>query len=280
MWEMEVEEMEAVLEKIWDLHDKLSDAIHIISRSHFLNSIKSPLNNNSNNQPQKSISKSPSGAGFVFAKDFRPYCDTDDDAITEARSLNSIRSALENLEDQLEFFHTVQSQQRAERDAAIARLEQSRIVLAMCLADHHGKKYKVIEEALAFVGDVHDAGRFVKPGNPFETPKSHSGENLEGCEGKKPNILMQMLISSFNIAKKSFKLECMGGVLGNAALIAVSMLALLQLNQVALKSNFVLEVPQLREDSCYTKGSEENTYHLEDSSSGPVKQLDVLAARG
>ena len=41
----------------------------------------------------------------------------------------------------------VQTQQRAERDAAIARLEQSRIVLALRLVDHHGKKYKVFEEA-------------------------------------------------------------------------------------------------------------------------------------
>ncbi|GKD97479.1 plastid division protein PDV1 [Tanacetum coccineum] len=46
---------------------------------------------------------------------------------------------------------TVQTQQRAERDVAIARLEQSRIVLALRLADHHGKKYKVIKEARAFV---------------------------------------------------------------------------------------------------------------------------------
>ncbi|KAE8694954.1 ribosome bioproteinsis protein BMS1-like protein [Hibiscus syriacus] len=37
---MEIEEIEAVLEKIWNLHDKLSNAIHSISRVHFLNSIK------------------------------------------------------------------------------------------------------------------------------------------------------------------------------------------------------------------------------------------------
>ena len=58
---------------------------------------------------------------------------------------------------------TVQTQQRAERDAAIARLEQSRIVLALRLADHHGKKYKVIEEARAFVGEVQNHGKFTPP---------------------------------------------------------------------------------------------------------------------
>ncbi|KAK9145331.1 hypothetical protein Sjap_005234 [Stephania japonica] len=30
-WDMEMEEIEALLEKIWDIHDKLNDAIHAIS---------------------------------------------------------------------------------------------------------------------------------------------------------------------------------------------------------------------------------------------------------
>ncbi|XP_058100252.1 plastid division protein PDV1 [Magnolia sinica] len=265
-WEMEMEEIETVLEKIWDIHDKLSDAIHAISRSHFLSSIKSLQKYDR------------SSAGFVYAKDFR--ASDDDAAIAEARSLNAIRTALENLEDQLEFFHTVQSQQRAERDAAIARLEQSRIVLAMRLADHHGKKYKVIEEALAFVGDVHEAGRFVSPENLFEMPRSQSAENLEDGERKGSNVLMQMFMSCFTFAKKSLKLEHMGGVLGHTALVAVSMLALLQLHQVTFKSDFVLEVPQAEDDSFYRKRNE-NVSQLEgSSSSGCAKHLDVLLARG
>lgn len=99
-WEMEIEEIEAILEKIWDLHDKLSDAIHSISRVHFLNSIKS-LRKSDKNKPLNDVDEHRSG--FVFAKDFR--VDDDDLAIQEAKSLNSIRTALENLEDQLEFFH-------------------------------------------------------------------------------------------------------------------------------------------------------------------------------
>lgn len=99
-WEMEIEEIEAILEKIWDLHDKLSDAIHSISRAHFHNSVKfvrksdksKPLNNFDENR-----------FGFVYAKGFRT--DDVDLAIREAKSLNAIRTALENLEDQLEFFH-------------------------------------------------------------------------------------------------------------------------------------------------------------------------------
>jgi hypothetical protein len=114
-WDMELEEIEAVLEKIWDLHDKLSDAIHSISRSHFLHSIKSlkttttttnkKLNNENDVGFEDNNSNSNNRAsGFVFFKDFR-VDGNDLSTIQEAKSLNSIRTALENLEDQLEFFH-------------------------------------------------------------------------------------------------------------------------------------------------------------------------------
>lgn len=98
---MEVDEIEAVLEKIWDLHDKLSDAILLISRTHFLNSLKSLKKS----ERKKIYGENGDGNrdGFVFVKDFR--VDGSDLAIQEAKSLNEIRTALENLEDQLEFFH-------------------------------------------------------------------------------------------------------------------------------------------------------------------------------
>ncbi|KAK8267049.1 hypothetical protein V6Z11_D12G283400 [Gossypium hirsutum] len=135
-WDMEIEEIEAVLEKIWDLHDKLSDAIHSISRAHFLNSIKALKESDKKKlYNDVVVGADDNRTGFVYVKEFR--IDDGDSAIQEAKSLNAIRTALENLEDQLEFFHTVQIQQRVERDAAIARLEQSRIILALRLADHH-----------------------------------------------------------------------------------------------------------------------------------------------
>jgi hypothetical protein len=171
---------------------------------------------------------------------------------------------------------TVQMQQRAERDAAIARLEQSRIVLAMRLADHHGKKHKVIEEALAFVGDIRDAGQFVSPENLYGPPYSPSGEKFVTREGKRSNILIKAFISSFDFAKKSLKLDHMGGILGNAALVAVSMLAWLHLHQVAYR-----EHPQKREDNLDSNRNMRQTSLLEESSSnGRLSQLDVLAGRG
>ncbi|CAI8614025.1 unnamed protein product [Vicia faba] len=135
-WKMQMEEVEAILEKIWDLHDKLSDAIHSVSRSHFLASVKTVTNSSQTINDAVATETTLDGAGFVFVKDFRPRDEDADDAVNEAKSLNAIRTALENLEDQLEFFHTIQTQQRVERDAAIARLEQSRIVLAMRPAEH------------------------------------------------------------------------------------------------------------------------------------------------
>ncbi|KAF5191761.1 Plastid division protein pdv1 [Thalictrum thalictroides] len=285
---LEPEEIEAVLEKIWDIHDKLSDAIHSISRSHYLNTVKTIKNSEEiyfSTDKKKNNNKGSSGGGddngngngFVFMKDVRI---DDEEVIAEAKSLNAIRTALENLEDQLEFFHTVQLQQRAERDAAIARLEQSRIVLAMRLADHHGRKYKVIEEALAFVGDVHNASRFISPEHLFES-RSQSGEISKGHEEKRSSILMQVLVSSYTFAKRCLKLEQIGGLLGQTALVAVSMGALLHLHQVSSKTNFVMEVPQIKEDLYYGKSSSKNSSQGNiSSSSGGVRNLDVLAARG
>ncbi|XP_008792780.1 plastid division protein PDV1 [Phoenix dactylifera] len=277
-WEMEMEEIEAVLERIWDLHDKISDAIHAISRAHFLKSIKALSHSaRENKHPPAAVDGGDGEArsGFVFVKDFR--AEGDEAVMAEARSLNAIRTALENLEDQLEFYHTVQSQQRAERDAAIARLEQSRIILAMRLADHKGKKYKVIEEAMEFVGDVHNTGHFVSPENLYEMPRNQAGDNFQIHEGKTSSVMMRMLISSFALAKQSFKLESIGSVLGNAAVFAVSMLALLQLHQVAFRS----ENLQIQDQTFYRRRNEKNISQLENSSpTSRMKHFDVLSARG
>lgn len=276
--EIEMEEIEAVLEKIWDLHDKLSDAIHSISRAHFLNSIKTLKKSEDNFTNRTFDKKKPfndvvDSRGMVFVKDLRT--DDDESAIAESKSLNAIRTALENLEDQLEFFHTVQIQQRAERDAAIARLEQSRIVLAMRLADHHGKKYKVIEEVQTFIGDVHGATCFVSPENVYGFPSSPDGENFVPHEWKNSNNLTKCLISSLDLARKSLKLDNMGGILGNAALIAVSMLALLRFHHVHYNNKVDSMLPIKHEDYTHSSRNVRGT-----SSDGQLSHLDVLLARG
>ncbi|CAN0902902.1 Plastid division protein PDV1 [Linum grandiflorum] len=275
-WDMEVEEIEAVLEKIWDLHDKLSDAIHTISRAHFLNSIKNlrrPKHHHlfGGGGDDNRGGGGGGGGGYVFVKEFR--VDDNESAIREAKSLNAIRTALENLGEQLEFFHTVQLQQRAERDAAIARLEQSRVVLSLRLAEHHGKKYNVIDEALAFIGDVHDPNRFVSPDNLHTYPPSPTGENLDKLQSKCSNVVVNVLMSSFDFAKRSLKLDHVGGVLGNVALFTVSMLALLHLQQVDSSKDYSYK----QEHSGYSNRS---TRRASSTSDAGLDQLDVMLARG
>lgn len=98
--------MDASLEKIWDLHDKISDAIHGISSTHFFKSTLGNPKNSSfgkNHNQHKTDDEFGAKPGFVFVKELGVY--VDDQAIADARSLNGIRTALENLEDQLEFFN-------------------------------------------------------------------------------------------------------------------------------------------------------------------------------
>lgn len=168
---------------------------------------------------------------------------------------------------------TIQTQQRTERDAAIARLEQSRIVLALRLAEHHGKKYKVIEEALAFVGDVRDANCFDK----FHGSSLNPSDDNMVARGKRSNPVSNVLFSSFNIAKKFLKLDNMGSILGNAALYAISMIALLHLHQVSNKEHRQTH----EDDNIYVNRKTVKTSRLEEfSSNDHLSNLDVLLARG
>ncbi|CAH9140890.1 unnamed protein product [Cuscuta epithymum] len=293
-WEMEVEEekeLEAVLEKIWDLHDKLSDAIHSISRAHFLSSINKPRKpddfyihhrSKKGTEPDSDHTaawKKGKSPGFVFVKEFRVDEEDDSASVQEAKSLNAIRTALENLEDQLEFFHNMQEQQRVEKDVALARLEQSRIILAMRLADHRGKRYKFIEEAQALVADVQGASHFVSPESLFGSPPRSPGGNFIAKKGKCSNILLNVLFSSFNFVKKSLRLDHVGGLVGNAALVALSMLALMQMQQAGCKEQHYLDCPPRQEDALH-KRPLTKVFRPLDSSSRRAKRLDVLSARG
>ncbi|KAL0403209.1 UNVERIFIED_CONTAM: Plastid division protein PDV1 [Sesamum radiatum] len=283
-WEMEVDEIEAVLEKIWDLHDKLSDAIHSISRAHFLNSIKNLTRKTDEfyfHRKKKSAdddAENKGGSGFVFVKEFR--VDEDEPAVQEAKSLYAIRTALENLEDQLEFFHTVQTQQRAERDAAVARLEQSRIILAMRLAEHQGKKYKVIEEAQALVGDVRDASRFVAPEHLRGSTPSPSGESFVPLKRKSPNALLNFFLSSFGFISKSLKENHTVGIIGNAALLAISMLAFAHLNQSGSKEKYTLDVPGMQDPPVFGRETRKVSHTHGLFSGSRSTHLDVMLARG
>lgn len=170
----------------------------------------------------------------------------------------------------------MQTHQRTERDAAIARLEQSRIILAMRLAEHQGKKYKVIEEAQALVGEVHNASRFISPENtPAASP---TGKKAAEQEGEGSNAFVKAFVSSFSFVRRFLKLGQIGGILGNSALVAISMLALLHLHQVGMKDKYILDLPQGK-DVVYNRNMTKISRN-EGSSSSPSSRLDVLLARG
>uniref|UniRef100_J3LBJ6 Uncharacterized protein n=1 Tax=Oryza brachyantha TaxID=4533 RepID=J3LBJ6_ORYBR len=163
---------------------------------------------------------------------------------------------------------TVQSQQRAEQDAAIARLEQSRLVLAMRLAEHQGKKYRVIDETLAFVGEVGDKSRFISPEDVRAT-HNQSGEDAMDSGSNGSSIMGNVLSCSLSLAKNSFRVDKIGSALGNAAAFAVSMLAFLQLHQVAFGSKS--PAIDFRRSSFHLGSSLQNH---------KGKQLEVYLARG
>jgi len=132
------------------------------------------------------------------------------------------------------------------------------------LAEHHGKRYKVIDEAMDFVGDVRDASCFV---GPEILPNTHKRADGNSSHQRRPNLLVRFFLWGFGSTKRALQLDKMGGVLGNAALFALSMLALLHIHQVTCKGNGMLEVSSKHSRSDKKLGGQ------------PV-QLDVRMGRG
>ena len=90
-WEVDLEAVEVTLEKMWELHDRISNAIHLASMSNFrkvgfLRGGEEDLKD-----------------GCAFVKGLNQ--DEKSAAFSDVRSLDGIRTALEDLEDQLEFLH-------------------------------------------------------------------------------------------------------------------------------------------------------------------------------
>lgn len=97
------------------------------------------------------------------------------DGVKEARSLSSIRDALEILEDQLDCLQVLQEQQQADREAALLDLEESKRIFLERLRHHQGKEKEVVEEALAFVGEpVHENDNSHRPSHPRFSPENAS----------------------------------------------------------------------------------------------------------
>ena len=124
----------------------------------------------------------------------------------------------------------VQSQQQAERDFALARLEQSRIMLAIRLKEHHGNNHKVIDEASDFVCNAYQD---VWPSLSANKPEKCADSSNDMAKG--PNFFARMVSSGLAIAGtgSSFSIKNLGGALGNGAAFAIGIVTLLQLRRLA-----------------------------------------------
>lgn len=170
----------------------------------------------------------------------------------------------------------VQSQQQAERDYALARLEQSRIMLAIRLKEHHGKNHKVIDEASDFVHNVYQDVLPSLSVNRPEKSRSHAGADSTNNGEKGSNFLGRMVASSLSLARNSFNIEKFGGLLGNSAVLAIGMITLLQLRWLASGEQSPA-VGNYR----YKRINQENSSRLEISPLGSrMSHLDVFLAKG
>eukprot|EP01018_Ginkgo_biloba_P004322 Gb_32350 [translate_table: standard] len=118
--EIEGEEIEALMERAWHLHDKISDTIHSLSKSHFLDSIRKNNTNpisHEHHWPQNQPNNDIKGLGLYAQQQINnggfttrecgdlAHRQDEEDQFAETRSLNAIRNALEVLEDQLHCLH-------------------------------------------------------------------------------------------------------------------------------------------------------------------------------
>eukprot|EP00252_Welwitschia_mirabilis_P013322 TRINITY_DN29350_c0_g1_i1.p1 TRINITY_DN29350_c0_g1~~TRINITY_DN29350_c0_g1_i1.p1 ORF type:complete len:287 (+),score=49.35 TRINITY_DN29350_c0_g1_i1:305-1165(+) len=267
--DVEEEEMEAVLERAWDLHDKISDAIHSISRSIFLSSRLH-------------------GAQISCLRQ-------DEDFFVETRSLNAIRSALEVLENQLYLLHTLQNQQRVEKEAALMRLEESRLMLLKKLKEHRGRELSVIREAMAFASDKGEGENIRLNCNAVKTSFSNETSNSEQSNTNGDpnsvslqrkcfnglNCLFSLSIRKLNNTEQFLK---MASVAAKVALMAASMLTILHIHHnVRKEANSVARhTDAYFQNSWYSKKQYgvSNSRRSRTHDTFGYTNLDVLHGRG
>lgn len=129
------------------------------------------------------------------------------------------------------------------------------------------------------MGAVHDATNFASPDNVCGSAACPSGENCLPQDVKESNVVVRVLISGLNFAKKTIRFNRFNGILGNAALVAVSMLALLHLQKVSSRNTYVSHLPQKQEDIIIGKNVTKVSRPGR-TSSNALAHMDVLLARG
>lgn len=114
------------------------------------------------------------------------------------------------------------------------------------------------------MGDVLNASHLVSPDHLFGSTPYPSGESFSLQKGE-PNPLINFFFSTLSLVSKSLKLDHTIGILGNAALLAISILAFVQMS---------------RDHSTFDRETMQCFHTLDQTSSDRLTMLDVFMARG
>lgn len=147
---MEADEIRVVLERASELHGKFNEAIERALKSDFLQSSSGGI---LDSDFASALDGDEINGMESFNREFIKAAGKDGISNAEARTLGLIRDALEALEEQLQALQSMQNHQRAEKDAVLAELEESRHLLLIKLKNHRGREWEVVREALAFAGE-------------------------------------------------------------------------------------------------------------------------------
>eukprot|EP00253_Pinus_taeda_P012837 PITA_12837 len=117
------------------------------------------------------------------------------DRSMEARSLSSIRDALEVLQEQLDCLQILLQQQQADREAALYDLDECKRIFVERLRRHQGRERDVVLEALAFAGEeVVENDNSHQPSHPMLLRECLSFARSDEEQAKNyedPNLLLR-----------------------------------------------------------------------------------------
>ncbi|KAL4180437.1 hypothetical protein AMTRI_Chr13g92050 [Amborella trichopoda] len=168
---MEADQIGFVLSRVSELQSKINNCIHRATKQ------ESTFMEEEEDSDVEGGKEEDADEEFVSSRTGELRLQNDNEAHAEAESLLNIRSALESLEEQLSCLQALQHQQRLEREATLAEIDQCRRVLLKKLKDYKGQDFEVIHEASAFAGETGEQGDdLLLPPYPSRLPDSSTLE--------------------------------------------------------------------------------------------------------
>ncbi|ERN17628.1 hypothetical protein AMTR_s00059p00174130 [Amborella trichopoda] len=168
---MEADQIGFVLSRVSELQSKINNCIHRATKQ------ESTFMEEEEDSDVEGGKEEDADEESVSSRTGELRLQNDNEAHAEAESLLNIRSALESLEEQLSCLQALQHQQRLEREATLAEIDQCRRVLLKKLKDYKGQDFEVIHEASAFAGETGEQGDdLLLPPYPSRLPDSSTLE--------------------------------------------------------------------------------------------------------